>query len=117
MLQALQASACVYVAASEELEAALLLPAARQGVEEAPFAVVFDPLDGSRNIDAGIPTGKEGRTLRCRVLHCGPRSVCCTVLHCAALCCTVLGYAAPQHAASWTCSSPSCTAEVVAARA
>ncbi|GBF89532.1 hypothetical protein Rsub_02250 [Raphidocelis subcapitata] len=47
-----QLSACpaVGVAASEEEEAPLALGSGR-------YAVVFDPLDGSRNIDVAIPTG------------------------------------------------------------
>jgi fructose-1,6-bisphosphatase len=47
-----QLSACpaVGVAASEEEEAPLRLGPGR-------YAVVFDPLDGSRNIDVAIPTG------------------------------------------------------------
>ncbi|CAI5505819.1 unnamed protein product [Closterium sp. Naga37s-1] len=47
----LAASRLVSVAASEEDNEVVELTAG------APYAAVFDPLDGSRNIDAGIPTG------------------------------------------------------------
>ncbi|CAI5469335.1 unnamed protein product [Closterium sp. Yama58-4] len=47
----LAASRLVSVAASEEDNDVAQLTAG------APYAAVFDPLDGSRNIDAGIPTG------------------------------------------------------------
>ncbi|CAI7760581.1 unnamed protein product [Closterium sp. NIES-54] len=47
----LAASRLVSVAASEEDNDVVELTA------DAPYAAVFDPLDGSRNIDAGIPTG------------------------------------------------------------
>ena len=41
------------VLASEEDEA----PVAGSGAPGGRFAVVFDPLDGSRNIEVSIPTG------------------------------------------------------------
>ncbi|GJP37793.1 hypothetical protein CLOM_g22202 [Closterium sp. NIES-68] len=47
----LTSSRLVSVAASEEDNDVIELTAG------APYAAVFDPLDGSRNIDAGIPTG------------------------------------------------------------
>ena len=50
MKDVLAASGCVAVLASEEDEEAV-------EVGQSGYAVVFDPLDGSRNIDASIPTG------------------------------------------------------------
>lgn len=51
ILSALQNSGKVAVMASEENDSPLWLN------KEGPFVVVTDPLDGSRNIDASIPTG------------------------------------------------------------
>eukprot|EP00252_Welwitschia_mirabilis_P003812 TRINITY_DN13880_c0_g1_i1.p1 TRINITY_DN13880_c0_g1~~TRINITY_DN13880_c0_g1_i1.p1 ORF type:complete len:390 (+),score=78.18 TRINITY_DN13880_c0_g1_i1:106-1275(+) len=48
---ALESSGKVAVMASEEDDEPTLL------TKDAPYVVVFDPLDGSRNIDASIPTG------------------------------------------------------------
>ncbi|GAQ82255.1 Fructose-1,6-bisphosphatase [Klebsormidium nitens] len=48
---ALLRTGCVAVLASEEDEEPVV------GSEGGKFVVAFDPLDGSRNIDAGIPTG------------------------------------------------------------
>lgn len=50
MKAALRSSGKVAAIASEEEDAAIWFG-------EGPFVVVFDPLDGSRNIDASIPTG------------------------------------------------------------
>lgn len=49
---ALLRTGCVAVLASEEDEEPVV------GSEGGKFVVAFDPLDGSRNIDAGIPTGQ-----------------------------------------------------------
>ena len=38
---------------SEEIEEAYIV----KGCEKAKYSIVFDPLDGSSNIDAGISTG------------------------------------------------------------
>ena len=74
------------------------------------YVVVFDPLDGSSNIDAGISTGSifgvyapsEECKLddmddptkmmeNCLVNTCQPgQLLCCAVLCCAVLCCAVL---------------------------
>lgn len=51
ILSSLQNSGKVAVVASEENEAPVCL------TDDGPFVVVMDPLDGSRNIDASIPTG------------------------------------------------------------
>jgi fructose-1,6-bisphosphatase I len=50
MNAALRSSGKVAAIASEEEDEAIWLG-------EGPFVVVFDPLDGSRNIDSSIPTG------------------------------------------------------------
>lgn len=49
--RALEGSKKVCAIASEEEDSALWLN------DDGPYVVVFDPLDGSRNIDASIPTG------------------------------------------------------------
>lgn len=51
MLSSLKNSGKVAVMASEEDDAPVWL------ADDGPFVVVLDPLDGSRNIDASIPTG------------------------------------------------------------
>ncbi|KMT00869.1 hypothetical protein BVRB_9g221420 [Beta vulgaris subsp. vulgaris] len=51
ILSSLQRSGKVAVVASEENDAPVCL------IDDGPFVVVTDPLDGSRNIDASIPTG------------------------------------------------------------
>ncbi|XP_057527909.1 fructose-1,6-bisphosphatase, chloroplastic [Amaranthus tricolor] len=51
ILSSLQRSGKVAVVASEENDAPICL------TDDGPFVVVMDPLDGSRNIDASIPTG------------------------------------------------------------
>lgn len=51
MLSSLRNSGKVAVMASEEDDAPVWL------ADDGPFVVVLDPLDGSRNIDASIPTG------------------------------------------------------------
>ncbi|GAB2268151.1 hypothetical protein Dimus_003130 [Dionaea muscipula] len=51
ILSSLRSSGKVDVVASEEDEALVWL------TDDGPFVVVVDPLDGSRNIDASIPTG------------------------------------------------------------
>lgn len=51
ILSSLHRSGKVAVVASEENEAPVCL------IDNGPFVVVMDPLDGSRNIDASIPTG------------------------------------------------------------
>lgn len=52
MIEALTASGKAFALASEENDAPMVV-----GSANSPFIVVFDPLDGSRNIDAAIPTG------------------------------------------------------------
>ena len=52
---ALMATGRVGVLASEEDDEALVCSTSSQG--NGTFVAVFDPLDGSRNIDASIPTG------------------------------------------------------------
>ena len=49
---------CGYVAAmaSEEDDAVIMVERSANGAAPA-YVAVFDPLDGSRNIDASIPTG------------------------------------------------------------
>ncbi|GAB2222410.1 hypothetical protein Droror1_Dr00013627 [Drosera rotundifolia] len=51
ILSSLRNSGKVAVVASEEDDAPIWL------TDDGPFVVVVDPLDGSRNIDASIPTG------------------------------------------------------------
>ncbi|GMH03038.1 hypothetical protein Nepgr_004877 [Nepenthes gracilis] len=51
IISSLQNSGKVAVVASEEDDAPIWL------TDNGPFVVVIDPLDGSRNIDASIPTG------------------------------------------------------------
>lgn len=50
-MSSLLRSGKVAVVASEENDAPICL------TDDGPFVVVMDPLDGSRNIDASIPTG------------------------------------------------------------
>jgi fructose-1,6-bisphosphatase len=54
MKAALSSNHSVVVLASEEDDAAI--PCSSSSSDDG-YAVVFDPLDGSRNIDAAIPTG------------------------------------------------------------
>lgn len=51
ILSSLKNSGKVAVMASEEDDAPVWL------ADDGPFVVVLDPLDGSRNINASIPTG------------------------------------------------------------
>ncbi|XP_021776251.1 fructose-1,6-bisphosphatase, chloroplastic-like [Chenopodium quinoa] len=51
ILSSLQRSGKVAVVASEENDAPVCM------TDDGPYVVVMDPLDGSRNIDASIPTG------------------------------------------------------------
>ena len=53
MKDALNASGCVSVLMSEEDEDCVVC----EGATSGRFAVVFDPLDGSRNVEVSIPTG------------------------------------------------------------
>ena len=53
MKEALNASGCVSVLMSEEDEDCVVC----EGMTSGRFAVVFDPLDGSRNVEVSIPTG------------------------------------------------------------
>lgn len=59
MKAVLSSSAAVAVLASEEDDTPIACGSA--GAEG--YVVVFDPLDGSRNIDAAIPTGGEATLL------------------------------------------------------
>ncbi|KAJ7721697.1 hypothetical protein B0H14DRAFT_3007574 [Mycena olivaceomarginata] len=52
MVNALRASGKTSVLVSEELEDAIIIEEKNKG----KYCVVFDPLDGSSNIDAGLPT-------------------------------------------------------------
>ena len=53
MVNALRASGKTAVLVSEELEEAIIVQASLRG----KYCVVFDPLDGSSNIDAGVNIG------------------------------------------------------------
>jgi len=53
MVNALRASGKTAVLVSEELEDAIIV----EGRQKGKYCVVFDPLDGSSNIDAGVNIG------------------------------------------------------------
>jgi fructose-1,6-bisphosphatase I len=53
MVNALRASGKTAVLVSEELEDAIII----EGRNRGKYCVVFDPLDGSSNIDAGVNIG------------------------------------------------------------
>jgi fructose-1,6-bisphosphatase I len=53
MVNALRASGKCAVLVSEELEQAIIIEPRQRG----KYCVVFDPLDGSSNIDAGVNIG------------------------------------------------------------
>lgn len=53
MVNALRASGKTAVLVSEELEEAIII----EGRNKGKYCVVFDPLDGSSNIDAGVNIG------------------------------------------------------------
>ena len=55
MKEVLAASGVVGVLASEEDDAPILVPGASE--DPSSYVAVFDPLDGSRNIEVSIPTG------------------------------------------------------------
>jgi fructose-1,6-bisphosphatase len=61
MVNALRASGKTAVLVSEELEEAVIIGGGGQGGNDARlkgnYCVVFDPLDGSSNIDAGVNVG------------------------------------------------------------
>ncbi len=61
MVNALRASGKTAVLVSEELEEAVIIGAGGKGGKDdrlkGPYCVVFDPLDGSSNIDAGVNVG------------------------------------------------------------
>lgn len=61
MVNALRASGKTSVLVSEELEEAVLIGQGGQGGQDkrlkGKYCVVFDPLDGSSNIDAGVNVG------------------------------------------------------------
>ena len=62
MKEVLSESGAVRVMASEEDDGPIEVPSSRllggsSGCRGGGFAVVFDPLDGSRNIEVSIPTG------------------------------------------------------------
>jgi hypothetical protein len=75
MKAALSSNPSIVVLASEEDDAAIPCSSSSNG--GGGYAVVFDPLDGSRNIDAAIPTG----ACRDRVLLCASR-FCLVVTPC-----------------------------------
>lgn len=65
MVNALRASGKTAVLVSEELEEAIVI----EGHLKGKYCVVFDPLDGSSNIDAGVNIGTIFgiyRVVRCR---------------------------------------------------
>jgi hypothetical protein len=70
MKAVLSANPEVAVLASEEDDSAIVCSGSSSGSSTARYAVVFDPLDGSRNIDAAIPTGACVRTCGPRVQQC-----------------------------------------------
>lgn len=53
MINALRASGKTAVLVSEELDDAIII----EGSQKGKYCVVFDPLDGSSNIDAGVNIG------------------------------------------------------------
>jgi fructose-1,6-bisphosphatase I len=53
MVNALRASGKTAVLVSEELDEAIIIDEGKRG----KYCVVFDPLDGSSNIDAGVNIG------------------------------------------------------------
>ena len=60
MKEILAASGVVRVMASEEEDGPVEVPpSSSSGGVAGGFAVVFDPLDGSRNIEVSIPTGEK----------------------------------------------------------
>ena len=61
LIQCLSARESIGVLASEEDEKPLLV---HQGSENATYAVVFDPLDGSSNIDVNVSVGTTFSILR-----------------------------------------------------
>ncbi len=61
LIQCLSARESIGVLASEEDERPLLV---HQGSEQARYAVVFDPLDGSSNIDVNVSVGTTFSILR-----------------------------------------------------
>eukprot|EP00195_Chlamydomonas_chlamydogama_P014589 CAMPEP_0202895650 /NCGR_PEP_ID=MMETSP1392-20130828/4793_1 /ASSEMBLY_ACC=CAM_ASM_000868 /TAXON_ID=225041 /ORGANISM="Chlamydomonas chlamydogama, Strain SAG 11-48b" /LENGTH=332 /DNA_ID=CAMNT_0049580717 /DNA_START=316 /DNA_END=1314 /DNA_ORIENTATION=- len=86
MKEVLSASGVVGVMASEEdddpVEVAVQGPGSGAGAADLGYAVVFDPLDGSRNIEVSIPTGtifgvynRTGSGAAADVLQPGSRQV------------------------------------------
>ena len=67
----------VGVLASEENENPTIL---HQGADDAKYAIVFDPLDGSSNIDVNVSVGTTFSILRCQktMRTCHPRSGFCS---------------------------------------
>jgi fructose-1,6-bisphosphatase I len=62
MKAVLSSNAEVAVLASEEDDDAMLCSSSSSSTAATGgYVVVFDPLDGSRNIDAAIPTGGQTR--------------------------------------------------------
>ncbi len=57
MKAVLSSSADVAVLVSEEDDTPIMCGSSGNGAKDESYVVVFDPLDGSRNIDAAIPTG------------------------------------------------------------
>jgi fructose-1,6-bisphosphatase I len=69
MVNALRASGKTAVLVSEELEEAIVIEDSYKG----KYCVVFDPLDGSSNIDAGVNIGTIFgiyKIVRVRLLSC-----------------------------------------------
>lgn len=64
--RALRHTGKVGVVASEEEDTPMNVATEKKDViydEGSSYVTVFDPLDGSSNVDAGIPTGKRGRDI------------------------------------------------------
>lgn len=78
MVNALRASGKTAVLVSEELENAIIVDERQRG----SYCVVFDPLDGSSNIDAGVNIGTIFGIYR--IVRVVVRAVCVCVYVCVA---------------------------------
>lgn len=74
MKAVLSSNPSIVVLASEEDDTVITCGSSSSG--SGGYAVVFDPLDGSRNIDAAIPTG------RCRAASRGGSFLSGCAVHC-----------------------------------
>lgn len=66
LIQALRALPCVAAIVSEEDEAPLVFAHQHTNSSDAAFAVIFDPLDGSSNIDVNVNVGTIFSVVRVR---------------------------------------------------